>query len=259
MDVAKPPTVTADALSAPFDAVLLSCKAYDLEDAIASFAPAVGPETLVLPLLNGMAHIDALDARFGAARVLGGRAIISSTLDGEGRIVHFGPMHSVTFGARSVAQKAKADQLAALLAGAGFDASQSADIMQDMWEKWVFIATVAGITSLMRSTVGDIVAAGASDLTLALLDEASAVAAKAGHEPSSEATQRTRTLLTAAGSPMTASMFRDILNGGRVEAGQIIGDLIRRAGAEIPTPVLRTVFAHLKTYEARRARESAGR
>src|SRR6516164_2966836 len=84
MDLPAPPTVTADALHQPFDLVLLSCEAYDLDDAMASFAPAVGPQTAILPLLNGMRHLDALEARFGAERVLGGQCLISAVLDPDG-------------------------------------------------------------------------------------------------------------------------------------------------------------------------------
>ena len=68
----NPPTVQADKLAETFDVVLLSCKAFDLEDAIKSFAPAVGPKTAIIPLLNGMLHLDVLDKKFGADRVLAG-------------------------------------------------------------------------------------------------------------------------------------------------------------------------------------------
>ena len=89
-----PPIVTEDALGRPFDLVLLSCKAYDLEGAMASFATAVGPQTAILPLLNGMRHLDVLADRFGAERVLGGLCVISATLDADGGIVHLNDLHS---------------------------------------------------------------------------------------------------------------------------------------------------------------------
>ena len=86
--LAAPPTVTADALRAPFDLILLSCKAYDLQGAMDAFAPAVGPQTAILPLLNGMRQLELLEARFGAAPVLGGQCLISTVLDAEGGILH---------------------------------------------------------------------------------------------------------------------------------------------------------------------------
>jgi 2-dehydropantoate 2-reductase len=127
-----------------------------------------------------------------------------------------------------------------------------------MWEKWVFIATSAGITSLMRAAVGDIVAADAAGLATALLDECRAIAARHGHPPREPSTQRSRTMLTAAGSRLTASMLRDIERGAPIEAWHIVGDLLRRGGDNGDhSPLLRIVYAHLKAYEARRTREAA--
>jgi 2-dehydropantoate 2-reductase len=91
-------TVQAEAIAAPFDLVVLSCKAYNLDDAIASFAPAVGPNTVILPLLNGMRHIDVLTQKFGAARVLGGICLIAATLNREREIVHLNDSAALTFG-----------------------------------------------------------------------------------------------------------------------------------------------------------------
>src|SRR4051812_47476011 len=89
-----PPTVAAEALRESFDLVLLSCKSYDLDSAMESFAPAVGPRTVILPLLNGMRHLEALDRRFGSARVLGGQCFISATLEADGRILHMNENHA---------------------------------------------------------------------------------------------------------------------------------------------------------------------
>src|ERR1700730_4082705 len=83
----SPPTVSAEALKGPYDLVLLSCKAYDLEGATTSFAPAVGPDTAILPLLNGLAHLEALAWRFAKKNVLGGQAAISLMLASEGRLL----------------------------------------------------------------------------------------------------------------------------------------------------------------------------
>src|SRR5467141_3822500 len=88
----NPPTVQADALHEKFDVVLLSCKAFDLDDAIKSFAPAVGDNTAIIPLLNGMKHLDVLDSKFGADRVLGGLCGIEVTLDEQRHVVRLNPM-----------------------------------------------------------------------------------------------------------------------------------------------------------------------
>src|ERR1700744_3610245 len=96
----NPPTVQADRLAEKFDVVLLSCKAFDLEDAIQSFAPAVGPQTAIIPLLNGMRHLDVLEAKFGRDRVLGGLCAIAVTLNDKREVVQLQPMQSLTFGER---------------------------------------------------------------------------------------------------------------------------------------------------------------
>jgi 2-dehydropantoate 2-reductase len=255
VDLPAPPTVTADALREPYDLILLSLKAYDLEAAAESFAPAVGPDTAILPLLNGMRHLDVLAARFGGEHVLGGQCLISTVLDAEGRVQHLNDTHLLAFGERDGSRSARAEAIAAAFAGARFDTRLSEGILQEMWEKWVFIATCAGITCLMRGTVGDIVAAGGADLATGLLDECAAIATKEGFRPSDAAIARSRAMFTAAGSGLTASMFRDLERGGPIEADHIVGDLLRRS--EGASPLLRTAFVHLKTYEARRAREAA--
>ncbi len=123
-----------------------------------------------------------------------------------------------------------------------------------MWEKWAFIATAGGITSLMRASVGDIVAAGGAPFTIALYDEIAGIAAASGHALRPAASERARTMLTAAGLAFTASMARDLEGGFRVEADHVIGDLLKRASGG-DQPMLKIAYAHLKAYEARRRRE----
>ncbi len=258
IDLAAPPTVRADSLREPFDLILLSCKAFDLDSAMDSFAPAVGPRTVILPLLNGMRHLDLLKARFGAERVLGGQCLISAALDADGRVIHLNDTHLLAFGEPDGTRSARVEAIASILSGAKFEARMSEAILQEMWEKWVFIAAAAGITCLMRAAVGDIVAAHADDLSSALLDECAAIAARQGFRPGQASIERSRTMLTAAGSPVTASMLRDIERGAPIEADHILGDLLTRAGQPADArSLLRIAYAHVKAYEARRAREMA--
>jgi 2-dehydropantoate 2-reductase len=253
-----PPTVSAETLRTPFDLVLLSCKAYDLDGAMDSVAGAVGPETAVLPLLNGIAHLDALAARFGTARVLGGLCLISSVLEPDGRIEHLNEAHLLSFGERDGARSARTIAIESALSGARFEARRSDTILQEMWEKWVFIAATAGITCLMRAAIGDIVAAGAADLATALLEECAMIAARNGYPPRAESMHKSLQVLTAAGSPITASMFRDIERGAPIEGEQILGDLLRRAGKEAADhSLLRIACAHVRAYAARRSREAS--
>jgi 2-dehydropantoate 2-reductase len=252
-----PPLVTEEGLDEPFDLVILSCKAYDLDGAIASFAKAIGPDTAILPLLNGMRQLDVLSGRFGAERVLGGLCVISATLDADGRIVHLNDLHSMTFGELNGSRSPRIERIASALVGAGFDARLSDEILQDMWEKWVFIAAAAGVTCLMRAAIGDIVAAGAADLASALLDECAAVAAHQGFSPRGPYLERTRSTLTAKGSPLMASMLRDIEGGQRAEGDHILGDLLRRIARPDPHSLLRLADLHVRAYEERRKGDAA--
>ncbi|MGA8901468.1 2-dehydropantoate 2-reductase [Bradyrhizobium sp.] len=249
-----PPIVQADKLDTAFDLVLLSCKAFDLEDAIASFAPAVGPKTVILPLLNGMRHLDILDQRFGSNAVLGGLCAIAVTLNEHREVVQLAPMQSLGFGERDGKISDRVRAIADAMSGGKFGAAASAQIIQDMWEKWVFLASLAASTCTMRAPVGHILAApGGNDFILGILDECSAVAAAEGHSPTGPFFERARGMLTAEGSQLTASMFRDVKAGARVEADHIIGDLIARGeAAKVPVPKLRITYTHLKTYENQR-------
>jgi 2-dehydropantoate 2-reductase len=250
----NPPTVQADKLAEKFDAVLLSCKAFDLEDAVQSFAPAVGPQTAIIPLLNGMLHLDVLDKKFGREHVLGGLCAIAVTLNEQREVVQLAPLQSLNFGERDGKMSDRVRAIADMMASGNFGSVASEHVVQEMWEKWVFLASLAASTCLMRTSVGNILAApGGRDFILGMLDEVSAIATAEGHAPRAPFLERTRGMLTAEGSQMTASMFRDIKAGAKVEADHVIGDLIARAeAAKIPVPKLRTAYTHLKAYEKQR-------
>ncbi|QEE24025.1 2-dehydropantoate 2-reductase [Rhodanobacter glycinis] len=251
-----PPTVLARELHEPFDLVVLSCKAYGLEQAMEDFAPAVGPHTTILPLLNGMRHMDRLDARFGADKVLAGQCSIAATLDDEGAIRHLNTMQNLVFGERDGRKSERMQAITKVMLDAGFDAHASDDALQAMWNKWVFLASLAGITCLMRASVADIMAApGGAEATLALLEDCRATAERAGHAPSDAALGHARSLLTDAQSSLTASMLRDLQQGHPIEADHVIGDMLARSGhAPGDGSMLAVAYAHLKAYEAGRAR-----
>ena len=221
--------MTEQNLAEPFDLILLSCKAFDLESAIAAFAAAVGPQTMILPLLNGMRHLERLAERFGADRLLGGFCAISSTLDADEVVVHLNDMQLLAFGELDGARSERIERVASSLMGAGFEARLSAQIRQDMWEKSVFIAAAAGIACLMRASTGDIVAAGAADLAEGMLADCAAIARAQGFSLGEASLARIRTIVSTPNSPLTPSMLRDIERGLPVENEQILGDLLRRA------------------------------
>ena len=251
----NPPTVQADKLAEKFDVVLLSCKAFDLDDAITSFAPAVGPQTAIIPLLNGMRHIDVLATRFGQESVLGGQCGIAATLDENHHVVHLPPMfQSLTFGERERGMSDRVRAIAENFAAANIGSQASENIMQEMWEKWVQLTTLASSTCLMRSSLGHILAApGGRDFILGVRDECAAVAKAADYAPREAFWTRVSGMLTTEGSPLTASMFRDIKAGGRIEADHVVGDMITRAdAAKVPVPRLKIAYTHLKAYENQR-------
>ena len=263
--VAAPRTVTAAALkdgaAGPFDLVLLSCKAYDLDAALDDVAPAVGPETLVLPILNGMRHLDALDARFGPERVLGGSCSIVATLGPAGEIQRMNDLHLLIFGERDGARTPRIARVEGVMAEAGFQARPSRDVVGEMWEKWVFLATLAAATASLRGSLSDILAApGGRTLVEGLIEECRGIAEAAGHPPRETFLDGARAKLLDPRSPVTASMLRDIENGARIEADHIVGDLIARGRALAPDarfPWLERAYTALKTYEHRRARQVA--
>jgi 2-dehydropantoate 2-reductase len=255
--IAAPRIVTDKSLREPFDLVLLSCKSFDLDSAMDSFAPAMGSASTVLPLLNGMAHIEKLQQRFGAGAVLGGQCQISSTLDEQGRVIHLNDWHTLGFGELDSSHSERIEVVSATFKGAHFDSQPSSTIRQDMWEKWTFIATLAGITCLMRASLGDIEVAGGRGVALALLEECGTISAKNGHPPQAAVVERIRKTLTAPGSTLTASMLRDIEGHKKTEHEHVLGDLLARARGE-RAPVLEMCLTHARAYEQRRLREGKG-
>lgn len=247
-------------LRGAWDLVILSCKAYDLDSAIDSVAPAVGPDSALLPLLNGLAHYKALDARFGAGRIAGGCCHLAVELGATGEIRHLNAVHRITFGARgpSVAQQRTLEQLAALFSATSVDVRFVENVMQDCWEKYAFIAALAASTCLMRAAVGDIAAAEhGREIVLEVFRVCAATAGRSGFPLRPEAHDEALAALTDPASALTASMLRDLEAGRRIESEHIVGDMVRRARAAGVEPgVLRVAHAHLQAHEARRARDS---
>jgi 2-dehydropantoate 2-reductase len=253
--------VTQDTVKPEYGVVMFTAKAYDLGSAMDAIAPAMAGNALALPFLNGMAHLEALDARFGRDKVMGGVAYIAATLAPDGEVRHLNETHRIVFGPRAAAQKAGCDALSAALAGVKFDWKQLEDIEQAMWDKWVLLASLAGMTCLMRAPVGDYIATGAGEkLVLALLAENAAVARAAGFPTGEAALANYRGILTQKGSSFAASMMRDVESGGATEGEHILGALLALARKHgVATPMLEVAATHLEAYSARRLRESKAR
>jgi 2-dehydropantoate 2-reductase len=241
----------------PFDLVILTCKAYDLNSSLEQVSSAVGPNTAILPLLNGLVHLDVIAKRLPQARLWGGVAHISAALTPDGAIQHFIELNRIIFGSRG-ARDERVDQLLAFFSKTPVDAQVSADIDQDLWDKFMLLATLAGMTCLMRASVGSILATPSGEsLILQLLEECESVARAAGFPPQPEKVASSRAELTRRSSTVKASMLRDIERGGRTEGEHILGDMFARAQrAELQAPLLEAALTHVRAYEIERTKNA---
>jgi 2-dehydropantoate 2-reductase len=246
---------TADRVGGPYDVVLLTAKHYDLDAAIEVIRPGMGPQSAVLPLLNGLVHLDRLDAAFGPGRVLGGVAYVGASLLPDGSIRHHNRLSGIAFGERGGGIGERARAIEAAFAGTPVNAPANDNILLEMWEKFSMMGAMAGMNCLMRGTVGEIV--GTQDgraLMIAALAECRAVAIASGFAPRPQSVERVESMLTEPGSVNSASMRHDLEAGRRTEADAIVGDMIRRAaGLSIATPLLRAAWCHLQVHENRLA------
>lgn len=238
------------------DLVMLTCKAYDLDSALEAIAPAMSGQTALLPLLNGIAHLEKLDARFGRENILGGTCHIAATLGSDGVVRQLHDVHRIMYGERDRSLSPRIQALDAAFRKTPVEAKLSDDIELEMWEKVAFLCTLAGMTCLMRASVGAIASTpdGAA-LSVRYLENCCQVAAASGHAPRPEFLARMRKVLTDPAATLTASMLRDLQGGGPVEADHIVGFMLAQArAAGIDDTLLATAYTHLKVYEASRAR-----
>ena len=254
-----PTLITAGEIAAPYDLILLGVKSYTLASAMNDFAPAVGPDTMIFPFLNGMRHIDLLIERFGNRPVLGGVCRVATEVDEEGRIRQLADFQSLSCGEIDRARTARLEAVNTNLRGAGFDTSISDDIIADMWQKWVMLATLGAINCLLRGNIGQIGAIpGGADLCLAIRDECAGIAKACGYPQTDAFLAQQKAFVTAKGSPMTSSMYRDLTKGLPVEVDTILGDLLRRGQMQgVKTPLLEAAFVNLSIYQQELGRAAA--
>ena len=248
----QPKLLLAGEITAPFDLILVSTKAYSLAAAMEDFAPAVGPQTTILPMLNGMAHLDVLIARFGESPVLGGSTRIVADVDAEGIIHSLEALNDIRFGERDKSVTPRVQAIETHLSNAGFDAILSPDILAFMWNKWVFLAALGAITCLLRASIGQVVAApGGTDTIRAILAETVAIATANGYPTPAPFLEHSTARLLKPDSQLTASMYRDLMRGAPVEADHILGDMIARGRAHgVNAPLLQAAYAQLSIYSA---------
>jgi 2-dehydropantoate 2-reductase len=248
----QPNLLTTAELKQPFDVVLLCVKAFVLESALADIVAAVGPGTMILPLLNGLAHIERIRARFGAGPLIGGicRAVVQ--LDDAGHIRQAAAMQQIAYGELDGSVTPRLERLDADFQVPGLQSTLSSHIEQDLWDKWVQLASLGAVTCLLGGTIGEVAAKPyGAQTALAILEECISIAKACGHPSAETYLESNRELIVQVGSAMTSSMYRDKAARQPVEAEQILGDLIRRAAAVgVQAPLLKAAFVALQNYQA---------
>ncbi|MEV6343940.1 ketopantoate reductase family protein [Actinoplanes sp. NPDC051851] len=237
-----------------YDVVLLAVKSYGLDAALAGIGPAIGPRTVVIPLLNGVRHLDTLVAAFGPERAWGGVCMIHATLDEWGDVVRMTGLHRLAYGPLDGGPDDRLDAVTAALSGAGFDSRASRDIVAELWEKWVLLATMGSATTLMRGSIGAINASpGGPEFLHALMAEVIAVATAAGHAPRERAVGMVQGAISTT-EPTTSSLYRDLIAGLPIEADSIVGDMVAEAAKHaVGVPLLAAAYTALSVHTASRA------
>jgi 2-dehydropantoate 2-reductase len=256
---ARPTTITAAQIASPYDVILLSVKSYSLAGAIADFAPAVGPQTVIIPVLNGMHHMDVLTERFGKDAVLGGVCFVYTEIDSQGRIIQLADFQSLTYGELDGKKTSRIEAVHQVFSGAGFETAISGDILREMWQKWVWNASLGAITCLLRGNIGEVAAVpGGAELSLSVLRECAAIAGACGYPMSETFLAEKSPQLTAPASSLTSSLYRDLTEQAPVEADTILGDLIERGRKRgVAAPIVQAAFVSLSIYQQGRARVKA--
>ncbi|MCP8967239.1 2-dehydropantoate 2-reductase [Ectobacillus ponti] len=235
-----------------FDVILLGTKAYHLEQAIQDVAPYVQAGTVVIPMLNGIKHMERLKEAFSAEQVLGGLCFIEATLSEEGDVLQTSPIHRLVFGEWSGEQTERVQAIAEAFAGANAMVEASSNIQQDMWHKYSFITALSGVTTLFRKPIGPIreLPAGAAVIQ-GLFAEITAIMRAADEPIAADLEEKQYKQIHTMGYEMKSSMQRDMEKGLSVEADQLQGCLLQMADRlQVHAPLLQAVYTALKLYEA---------
>ncbi|MGD6943307.1 ketopantoate reductase family protein [Cytobacillus gottheilii] len=234
----------------PFDIILLSVKSYHLDQAVVSMRPYVGEHTYILPLLNGIAHLDLLQDAFGKEKVLGGLCFIESTIGESGNIVQMSPLHELVFGPLPSTELAHLPQLKEVLSGTKAEIRYSDSIEQEMWHKYVFISALSGVTSLFRSPIGPIRDdQNGQSVIQSVVGEVTEIA-KAINAPVADNLQEiVLTKLQILGFQMKSSLQRDMEKNLPTEADHFFGYLLQQKNSYTSSPVLSAIYSNITIYE----------
>ena len=246
----EPQLIQARSLSDHYDLIIITVKSFALEQLMEDIAPAVGPDTLIMPILNGMRHIATLQQRFGDDKVIGGLCKINATLGDSGEVIQMTPLHQLYYGALDGNNDARLQRVDAALRTSQVDNRFSDNIMDELWEKWLLLSTLGAVCCLARGDTQQILTTrGGEALLQGIFSEILAVISAEGYQPRPAVTARIFELLNNPETPMTSSMYRDLTQGFDIEADQVIGDLLLRAKRKgLMTPLLNAVDVNLQVY-----------
>jgi len=245
----QPQLAQAGALRGTWDLIILTVKSFGLAQAMEDIAPAVGEQTLIMPILNGMRHFDRLRERFGD-KVIGGLVKINATLGEQGEVVQMTPLHQIYYGALDGRNDARLQRVDEALRTASVDTIFSDNIIGELWEKWLLLSTLGAVCCLTRGdTRQALTAEGGEALLRGLFSEVLATITADGYQPRPAVTAKILELLSNPATPMTSSMYRDLCQGFDIEAEQVIGDLVKRAARNgVSVPLLNAVNVNLQVY-----------
>jgi 2-dehydropantoate 2-reductase len=252
-------TVQQGQLDGTYDVVLLCCKAYDLDAAIDAIAPAMGKQSVIVPLLNGVRHLDVLTERFGRQRVMGGLTIINAALMPDGAIQQSQLRFNMTaIGELDGGPSPRCTAIKAAMEAGDVSVQVSDNITEMMWEKFFGFTCNATIASLTRSRAGVIAhAANGASFVSAVIEECTRVVTELGHPPlpAFNSAAQISALFAQEGSTYGPSLLIDMEDGRPTEGEHTIGDLAERAlQAGISAPLLTAARCNLQTYELSRSR-----
>lgn len=233
----------------PVDLVLFSVKSYDTEAAAEAIRPLLGPETAVLTLQNGVDNEERLGRLLGTERILGGAAFIMSVIEAPGVIAHtFGGR--VVFGELDGSETPRARRILERFDAAGIRAELSPAIGRVLWEKYLLIAAVAGMTALSQRPIGEIRACPeARRMCRGILEELAALAKGSGVALDPDAVDRTLGAIDRLAPGMYSSLYHDLTHGKRLELEALHGHAVRLGERlRIPTPMTFAVYAALRPH-----------